>query len=197
MTIFSTAIETELREVQQKATDLQKKASSLNAQVDQIIREKSFLKVSRSLNEHLERENKKELRKLLEEENIPPGISKEDKCKVDAANAKTDVDIMNSPTTTPSEDSETEKKYLELIDLLTVRMFDNEPEKKPVSKSGPGKKSSSLPRTLDLLQCQVEKSSSQHFSQASSGSGLTAYERLFGRPRPGEEDRTADSIIFQ
>ena len=96
MTIFSTAIETELREVQQKATDLQKKASSLNAQVDQIIREKSFLKVSRALNEHLERENKKELRKLLEEENIPPGISKEDKCKTEMVNMEQMIPIIKN-----------------------------------------------------------------------------------------------------
>ena len=143
----------------------------MNDQVDQIIRQKSgsssTIQISRTVNEHLEKEYKKDLRKLLEMENISVQVSKEEKCKV--AN-------INSVTTTPSEDSDTERKYLELIDLLTVKMFEDQPENPPVTRAS--KKSNSLPRTFDIQQ-----------SSSSPGPGLTAYERLFGRPRAGERRR--------
>ena len=100
----------------------------------------------------------------------------------------------------PSEDSETEQKYLELVDLLTVRMFEGsniekQQEQKLIAGSEASKKSQSLPRTLDvsmsrgLTTCHevsrgLQKSSSQNFSEP-PGPGLSAYERLFGRPRPG------------
>ena len=177
------AIETELREVQQRATELQKKAKRLNDEVDQIIRQKSRanVQINRAVNRQLDEENREDLRKLLEQQaNIEMEVSKEEKCKTNS---------RNDGETTPSDDSETEKKYLELIDLLTVKMFEDQPETNH-GKTRPSKKSSSLPRTLDMslqsgLQSgvqQVQKSSSQHFS----GSGLTAYERLFGKPRPGQ-----------
>ena len=176
------AIETELREVQQRATELQKKAKRLNDEVDQIIRQKSTanIQINRAVNRQLEEENRQDLRQLLEQQAnivLDLDVSKEEKCKTDSRNGET----------TPSDDSETEKKYLELIDLLTVKMFESQPEPNP-GKTRPSKKSNSLPRTLDMSrQCgqtaqQVQKSNSQHFS----GSGLTAYERLFGKPRPGE-----------
>ena len=175
------AIETELREVQQRATELQKKAKRLTDQVDQIIRKKSTAHAgSRAVNQDLEKENRQELRQLLEQETIGLEVSKEEKlCKTQPRNVG---------DTTPSDDSETEKKYLELIDLLTVKMFENQPEPN-LGKTRPSKKSNSLPRTLDMsLQSGLQKSSSQHFSEV-SGSGLTAYERLFGKPRPGKEER--------
>ena len=148
--------------------------------MDEIIRQKSTANrtINRAVNQQLEDENRQDLRKLVEyQANIALNVSKEEKCKTES---------RNGGETTPSDDSETEKKYLELIDLLTVKMFENQPETN-LGKTRPSKKSNSLPRTLDMsLQCglqQVQKSNSQHFS----GSGLTAYERLFGKPRPGEE----------
>ena len=72
-------------------------------------------------------------------------------------------------------------------------MFDDEPEREVVRDARPTKKSHSLPRTLDLVQCQLQKSSSQHFPEAGPGSGQSAYERLFGRPRPGEQHRTSST----
>ena len=177
------AIETELREVQQRATELQKKAKRLTDQVDQIIRKKSTgnTQTSRDVNQHLEEENRQELRQLLElQANIGLDISKGEK-------SRTESRPGGENETTPSDDSETEKKYLELIDLLTVKMFENQPEPETnLGKTRQSKKSNSLPRTLDVsLQSGLQKSSSQHFSEF-SGSGLTAYERLFGKPRPGE-----------
>ena len=192
---LSPAIETELREVQQRATELQRKAKSLNEQVDQILRQKSSknIKISRNVNEHLEKENKKDLRKLLEQDNCNVlRVSQE--VKNTSTEKNTEMDINNSVTNTSSEDSDTEKKYLELIDLLTVKMFDNEPETgASVGGGQPSKKSHSLPRTLDMAQSRLQKSSSQHFS--GSGSGLTAYERLFGRPRPGEQTSRLTDLI--
>ena len=192
---LSPAIETELREVQQRATELQRKAKSLNEQVDQILRQKSSknIKISRNVNEHLEKENKKDLRKLLEQDNCNV-VRVSQEVKNTSTEKNTEMDINNSVTNTSSEDSDTEKKYLELIDLLTVKMFDNEPETgASVGGSQPSKKSHSLPRTLDMAQSRLQKSSSQHFS--GSGSGLTAYERLFGRPRPGEQTSRLTDLI--
>ena len=192
---LSPAIETELREVQQRATELQRKAKSLNEQVDQILRQKSSknIKISRNVNEHLEKENKKDLRKLLDQDNCNV-VRVSQEVKNTSTEKNTEMDINNSVTNTSSEDSDTEKKYLELIDLLTVKMFDNEPETgASVGGGQPSKKSHSLPRTLDMAQSRLQKSSSQHFS--GSGSGLTAYERLFGRPRPGEQTSTLTDLI--
>ena len=192
---LSPAIETELREVQQRATELQRKAKSLNEQVDQILRQKSSknIKISRNVNEHLEKENKKDLRKLLEQDNCNV-VRVSQEVKNTSTEKNTEMDINNSVTNTSSEDSDTEKKYLELIDLLTVKMFDNEPETgASVGGGQPSKKSHSLPRTLDMAQSRLQKSSSQHFS--GSGSGLTAYERLFGRPRPGEQTSPLTDLI--
>ena len=192
---LSPAIETELREVQQRATELQRKAKSLNEQVDQILRQKSSknIKISRNVNEHLEKENKKDLRKLLEQDNCNV-VRVSQEVKNTSTEKNTEMDINNSVTNTSSEDSDTEKKYLELIYLLTVKMFDNEPEAgASVGGSQPSKKSHSLPRTLDMAQSRLQKSSSQHFS--GSGSGLTAYERLFGRPRPGEQTSRLTDLI--
>ena len=192
---LSPAIETELREVQQRATELQRKAKSLNEQVDQILRQKSSknIKISRNVNEHLEKENKKDLRKLLEQDNCNV-VRVSQEVKNTSTEKNTEMDINNSVTNTSSEDSDTEKKYLELIYLLTVKMFDNEPETgASVGGGQPSKKSHSLPRTLDMAQSRLQKSSSQHFS--GSGSGLTAYERLFGRPRPGEQTSRLTDLI--
>ena len=98
----------------------------------------------------------------------------------------------------PTEDFATEKKYLELVDLLTVRMFEGSSniEKPPeqnnhnAKDNSSSRKSNSLPRTLDVsasMSRGLHKSSSnQSFShELQSGTGLSAYERLFGRPKPG------------
>ena len=145
--------------------------------MDQIIRKKSTAHAgSRAVNQDLEKENRQELRQLLEQQATAGlEVSKEEKlCKTQPRNVG---------DTTPSDDSETEKKYLELIDLLTVKMFENQPETNS-GKTRPSKKSNSLPRTLDMsVQCGLQKSSSQNFPESP---GLTAYERLFGKPRPGK-----------
>ena len=98
----------------------------------------------------------------------------------------------------PTEDFETEKKYLEVVDLLTVRMFEGSSniEKQPeqnnynAKENSSSRKSNSLPRTLDVSASMSrgfhKSSSNQSFShELQSGKGLSAYERLFGRPKPG------------
>ena len=98
--------------------------------------------------------------------------------------------VNNIQTSSPSEDSESEQKYLEIIDLLTVKMFDNDPKRPEnlVKSQRPPKKSNSLPRTmpLELRPATLQKSSSQNFNIENQSGGTSAYERLFGRPRPGK-----------
>ena len=112
--------------------------------------------------------------------------------------SKVDTNLCSN-ILSPTEDIETEKKYLELVDLLTVRMFegssniDKPPEQKHhiAKENSSSRKSNSLPRTMDVpasMSRGLHKSSSnQNFShELQSGTGLSAYERLFGRPKPGK-----------
>ena len=81
--------------------------------------------------------------------------------------------VKNFETSSQSKVLNPEKKYLELIDLLTENMFDNypKPERHKLPPEVP-KKSSSLPRTLDVrLQHSLQKSSSQTFNPESPLSG--------------------------
>ena len=121
------------------------------------------------------------------------------KSKVESS-SRVEINLVPN-ISSPSEDSETEQKYLELVDLLTVRMFEGssniekQQEQKLIAGREASKKSQSLPRTLDVSMSRgvttchevsrgLQKSSSQNFSEP-PGPGLSAYERLFGRPRPG------------
>merc|ERR1719410_2800862 len=74
---------------------------------------------------------------------------------------------------------------------------DKPPEQKHLTAKdrSSSKKSNSLPRTLDVsasMSRGLHKSSSnQNFSpEPQSGTGLSAYERLFGRPKPGSRPQS-------
>ena len=214
--IFS-AIETELREVQQRANELQKKAKELTEQVEIIFKGKtsdtkpsSFVSKEDLLNTikvnvaAMEASLSKITLNKTDDTPTPSQVSANTH-SLDILSSKevssSKVGRNSAPNiSSPSEDSETEKKYLELVDLLTVRMFegssnvDKSPEQKHLTAKdhrSSSKKSNSLPRTLDVsasMSRGLHKSSSnQNFSpEPQSGTGLSAYERLFGRPKPGK-----------
>ena len=215
---FFSAIETELREVQQRANELQKKAKELTEQVEIIFKGKasdtkpsSFVSKEDLLNTikvnvaAMEASLSKITLNKTDDTSSPSQVSANTHSLDILSSASKEVSsskvgINSAPNiSSPSEDSETEKKYLELVDLLTVRMFEGSSsvEKPPEQKHfiekdhrSSSKKSNSLPRTLDVsasLSRGLHKSSSnQNFSpEPQSGTGLSAYERLFGRPKPG------------
>ena len=213
--IFS-AIETELREVQQRANELQKKAKELTEQVEIIFKGKtsdtkpsSFVSKEDLLNTikvnvaAMEASLSKITLNKRDNTSTPSQVSANTH-SLDILSSKevssSKVGLNLTPNiSSPSEDSETEKKYLELVDLLTVRMFEGSSNvKKPPEQKhyiakdhSSSKKSNSLPRTLDVsasMSRGLHKSSSnQNFSpEPQSGTGLSAYERLFGRPKPGK-----------
>ena len=204
------AIETELREVQQRASELQKKAKRLTEQVEARLKGRPApwpqaeagvtqgeLRTSIQTNmaaleavctsikqteEKLRSETEDKLKLRQTEDKLRPGTT------------KVKSSLLTNPNSSPSDDSETEQKYLELVDLLTVKMFEsstaaehNKQEKnQPNSKQT--KKSNSLPRTFDVQTTApktLQKSSSQNFDVENNSGGISAYERLFGRPRPG------------
>ena len=208
--IFS-AIETELREVQQRANELQKKAKELTEQLETICKGKS----SDTKSPPSSIVSKEDLLNTIKVNVavIEASLSKITFHKTDSSSSLSTHSLNKSAKeessskvganlvpniSSPTEDSETEKKYLEFVDLLTVRMFEGSSniEKPPEQKHyiakdhSSSKKSNSLPRTLDVsasVSRGLHKSSSnQNFSpEPQSGPGLSAYERLFGRPKPG------------
>merc|ERR1712025_1165108 len=103
--------------------------------------------------------------------------------------------VNNSLKNTKSdEDLDSDQKYLDLIDLLTVKMFqsDTDSETKNNDVNSKPKKSNSLPRCFDKPDASLQKSSSQTLLSApptrpgptQPGQQLTAYERLFGVSSP-------------
>ena len=89
------------------------------------------------------------------------------------------------PTKVPDKEASPEtddQKYLELIDLLTNKMFESDPPTRLQAKSR------SLPRSgcPEPPDPRLRKSSSQVFSPSRAGKSgaLSAYERLFGVPSP-------------
>jgi hypothetical protein len=90
-----------------------------------------------------------------------------------------------------------DKKYLELIDLLTNKMFDTESGGVAGTKQ---KKSNSLPRSGAVLpEARLRKSSSQVFSPVHKAGPrppgqLSAYERLFGVPSPSSSRCSSPGI---
>ena len=187
------AIESEMREVQQRTGELQKKGNCLIKQVETLIQKQKQILKQRKISTE-----KQQYIKILPlqfqplskqnpinyyEELKKSCIQKESKEK--DMRAPTDTSCMNEH----KEDSlETDQKYLDLIDLLTVQMFQTD------SQSGAQKdnnKSNSLPRSFEKPDPPLQKSSSQTFFAAktlklgSIPSGqLSAYERLFGIPSP-------------
>ena len=94
-----------------------------------------------------------------------------------------------------SPEMEDDKKYLELIDLLTNKMFDSDP-----NTGTKQKKANSLPRSgTTLPEPRLRKSSSQVFSPSKVSSSkplgeLSAYERLFGVPSPSNSRCTSPVV---
>ena len=208
--IYISAIETELREVQQRSSELQKRAKSLSEQIDSIFKGKRLtatkqdyvikdeLQNSIQINEaallavSLTSSRTKTVVKLPTKVNTSVNhqeASASSQYKLESSDKL--VNVNNFQTSSPSEDSESEQKYLEIIDLLTVKMFDNDPKRPEnlVKSQHPPKKSNSLPRTmpLELRPPTLQKSSSQNFNIENQSGGTSAYERLFGRPRPGKK----------
>ena len=94
-----------------------------------------------------------------------------------------------------SPEMEDDKKYLELIDLLTNKMFDSDP-----NTGTKQKKANSLPRSgTTIPEPRLRKSSSQVFSPSKVSSSkplgqLSAYERLFGVPSPSSSRCTSPVV---
>ena len=208
--IYISAIETELREVQQRSSELQKRAKSLSEQIDSICKGKRLtatkqdyvikdeLQNSIQINEaallavSLASSRTETIVKLPTKVNSSVNhqeASASFQYKLESSDKL--VNVNNFQTSSPSEDSESEQKYLEIIDLLTVKMFHNDPKRPEnlVKSQHPPKKSNSLPRTmpLELRPPTLQKSSSQNFNIENRSGGTSAYERLFGRPRPGKK----------
>ena len=194
------AIESELREVQQRTTELQKKGNSLINQVGSLLQKHNhFLKQNRKVLTDDQQNGKGNLPKCetpvkqnpinfyteLKKDCFKVEIESKDQKKPD------DITLTNPAS---NEASDADEKYLELIDLLTVKMFESDTESgtnKSDLNSKP-KKSNSLPRTFDKPDTSLHKSSSQTFlawpgarpGPSQPGQQLSAYERLFGVPNP-------------
>ena len=201
MTIHIPAIETELREVQQRSSELQKRAKSLSEQIDCIFKGKTSTSRKQPFVNRDELQNSIRINDAALARSravVTPSAkvttsanNQEFGASVQYKLPSSDkvVNVNNVQTSSPSEDSESEQKYLEIIDLLTVKMFDNDPQRPEnlVKSQHPPKKSNSLPRTMpiELRAPILQKSSSQNFNIENQSGGTSAYERLFGRPRPG------------
>ena len=194
------AIESELREVQQRTTELQKKGNSLINQVGSLLQKHNhFLKQNRKVLMDDQRNGKGDILNCetpvkqnpinfyteLKKDCFKMEIESKDK-------KKPDDNILTKSERNEASDSD--QKYLELIDLLTVKMFESntESETKISNSNSKPKKSNSLPRTFDKPDTSLQKSSSQTFlakpgtrqGPSQPGQQLTAYERLFGVPNP-------------
>ena len=194
--------------MQQRASELQKKAKLLTDQVDGGFKGKYLARptifVNRDDLQNSIRINEAALKASHFQENIDtkisstaphfqPSVETNTKCQNKVVPTTNSVNSSKNVQQSPgSEDSETEKKYLELIDLLTVKMFENDPnipiQQQPTKSVQRPKKSNSLPRTMEIKPLNsLHKSSSQNFQFESQCAppGSSAYERLFGCPRPG------------
>ena len=202
------AIERELREVQQRATELQKKGNCLIKQVEKLIQKQNQL-LKDNVQRKVSTENQFKIKiNLLKSKPMPihahtnyydelkkASIKKgrEEKQDSQIEEERKNPQMNNSLTNAPSDDSlDSDQKYLDLIDLLTVKMFqsDSEAETSKNDISNKTKKSNSLPRTFEKPEPSLHKSNSQTFLTIQSSqpspdpsSHPTAYERLFGKPR--------------
>ena len=194
------AVESELREAQLRSGELQKKRKALLETIDQLLRKDPFkqhalpstprqekppIKPNPSYNKMKVKKNDAPMNKaqsleeclavldsLQAEMNLQPN-SLEEKVKEESPDAD-------------------DTKYLELIDLLTNKMFETDVQ--PTKE----KKSNSLPRSGTALpEPRLRKSSSQVFSPSKVGrpmSQLSAYERLFGVQSPSNSRCTSPSV---
>ena len=174
------AVETELREVQQRTTELQKKGNCLINQVGNLLQKQNqFLKRASKVSAEDQKDGKVPSLKweLPGKENQSSYYNKlkEECTKEESKDEKTPKkDCLKSA---PSEDTEdSDQKYLDLIDLLTVKMFQSDCDPEAAKKP---KKCNSLPRCLDSV---ISKSSSQTClaTPSTASQPLSAYQRLFG-----------------
>ena len=207
--IETLAIESELREVQQRSSELQKKGKCLNDQVDKLLQNHNWKTYQINIRKApTENQNKVQ---ILPKKNdaVSRSVSKDfyselktnhiNKNKIEPKNFSFgDISMIiqkDSPKITQSEDSsESDQKYLDLIDLLTVKMFQSDIESETSRDDNQKcKKANSLPRTFGKCENALQKSSSQTIFQTQphkpsqipiQPSQLTAYERLFGMSRP-------------
>ena len=149
------AIERELREVQQRTSELQKKGNCLIKQVEKLIqRQNQFLKDN--VQRKVSTGNKFKINVLktepmpiqaptsyyyeLKKASIKKG--REEKQDSQIKEERRNPQMNNAP----SDDSlDSDQKYLDLIDLLTVKMFQSETD----NINDESKKSNSLPRTFE------------------------------------------------
>ena len=194
------AVESELREVQQRTAELQKKGNGLINQVGKLLQ--NGIKI---LKDNLGAKTSRDLIKIESPPAMPQNnfydelkksLADDGKGPILTIQAKvqTKESSLNASVKSSSSDEESDQKYLDLIDLLTVRMFQTDEDVKDsrVKNNEKSKKSSSLPRTFDKPGNSLQKSTSQTLlasspakAGTSSSSQLTAYERLFGHSRPG------------
>lgn len=155
-TMQTLAIETELREVQQRAAEIQKKGKGLTEKVDRLIRSPSG-----QGGQGRQSQLRSELSHQLRQQGSPePPRPEEMKEEVEKGGGTEEAESVKSMVTTSSseESEETEEKYSQLVDLLTVKMFhsDKYGEKKTQTKSN------SLPRSFEPeSQSSLQKSNSQ------------------------------------
>ena len=211
------AVESELREVQLRIGELQRKRKGLLDNLDQLLRKDPFKLQAVASTPRQERpvlsvpdskgtsfsEVKGTTTVFSESKPISGNTSKPKKAESLAeclAVLDSLQEEMNQNTTKEvkelSPETEDDKKYLELIDLLTNKMFDSEPNNVGTKQ----KKANSLPRSgSSIPEPRLRKSSSQVFSPSKVSSSkplgqLSAYERLFGVPSPSNSRCTSPVV---
>ena len=216
------AVESELREVQLRIGELQRKRKGLLDQLDQLLRRDpfklqaavavastprqerpvlsvpdgkgiSFSEVSRgtsSVFSESKPTNGGNTSKPKKAESLAECLAVLDSLQEEMNQNKEAKEVKEV-----SPETEEDKKYLELIDLLTNKMFDSE------SNVGTKqKKANSLPRSgTSIPEPRLRKSSSQVFSPSKVSSSkplgqLSAYERLFGVPSPSSSRCTSPVV---
>ena len=216
------AVESELREVQLRIGELQRKRKGLLETLDQLLRKDPFKLQAVASTPRQERpvlsvpldskgiNSFSEVRgttvQYSESKPISGGTTSKPKKAESLAECLAVLDSlqeeMNQNNTAKKEvkelspETEDDKKYLELIDLLTNKMFDSEPNNVGTKQ----KKANSLPRSgTSIPEPRLRKSSSQVFSPSKVSSSkplgqLSAYERLFGVPSPSNSRCTSPVV---
>ena len=196
------AVESELREVQLRSGQLQKKRKALLDTVDKMLRKDPFKMPTlpttpRQQEKPLVKPNlatkvtagRVETRNAKKSETLAECLAVLD--SLQAEMSQTPVKVKEKEVSPETDD----KKYLELIDLLTNKMFESEPTPKGTKTS----KSNSLPRTgTNMPEARLPRSSSQIFSPSKVNTKppgqLSAYERLFGVPSPSSSRCTSPVV---
>ena len=214
------AVESELREVQLRIGELQRKRKGLLETLDQLLRKDPFKLQAVASTPRQERpvlsvppdckginsfSDVRGTTVYSESKPISGGTTSKPKKAESLAECLAVLDSlqeeMNQNTAKKevrelSPETEDDKKYLELIDLLTNKMFDSEPNNVGTKQ----KKANSLPRSgSSIPEPRLRKSSSQVFSPSKVSSSkplgqLSAYERLFGVPSPSNSRCTSPVV---